>query len=265
MYKSILSLFVVLFCCAQIHVYAADWSSSELEVFIKDNVRDSAECKVSIDVENKTFSSVKSYKQLVEVVKDAQEKGISLYMLRSLTGGLSFWKLDSRFKDIDTIKTKHDLSTNGGGTAWMLEQFLNCEFPPVSATTTSETIRNIQNDARKYLMALDEMPIVAADLTTKVDLSSRNKLEKIDLGKKEDTPLYILSELARESDVEIRRTIAANPKTPYHTIEMLCTDKDQITRETAQKAPVIVSSYTIDMPFPDMKFVRKKQAVPNKK
>jgi len=98
---------------------------------------------------------------------------------------------------------------------------LDRELPAVTLTTTGRALSDAMDVAFVEIKA-DLEPAIPA-----IDVASLNLDEKLKLAKSPNTPKKVLTELAVDGDVRIRRVVAVNPATPGRVLyELSQTDVD---------------------------------------
>jgi hypothetical protein len=60
---------------------------------------------------------------------------------------------------------------------------------------------------------------------------------KLELARKDDTPVEVLEELAVDKDWHVRCGVAENPNTPIKTLELLATDESHYVRYWVAQNP----------------------------
>lgn len=152
-------------------------------------------------------------------------------------------KKSLKIKKVDK-NIKQDLSIVGGRCAWALEELLECDLPSITATVSDKEIIK----AKRIVWNKMGAKIVAAhEQEAEKIYKTLSKEEKLKIVKKKNISLnmiykhrYFLTKLAEDEDVEIRRLVAANRKTPFRTLRKL-RDKDS-DPEVRKKAAENLSS-----------------------
>jgi hypothetical protein len=118
-------------------------------------------------------------------------------------------KMDSR-KDGNVVR--QDLFIKCGRAAWILEQLLGCELPTLTETTTDLEMRNFDFETN---CKIEESFVPAGKLINTSVLSVQDRLS---LASSTNTLGVIMARLTKDSDVQVRRLLAANPHTPVFVI-----------------------------------------------
>jgi hypothetical protein len=209
--------------------------------------------------------------ELTSVVKKWKTTGVSIGTVISLISrtnipGKMLSELDGpqNFpKERTSITTKHDLSLFRGENTWTLEQLLECKFPPVVASTSQETMSTIRKMAWERINEIKKQSLVEEDTSKSIDFSKCSKKEKLKLASAPDSSDATLSHLSKEDDVEIRRTVAKNPNTPYFVQHFLRDDCDSETSAIARRSKPLTMVYSPRY-LPDLEFIRDKKLSKNK-
>ena len=109
----------------------------------------------------------------------------------------------------------HDLFVAGGRAAWAIEHISGHKLPPVTEESTSDDIEDAVFEAH---YAIQELLIPPAE---RVDVSAMAREQSVSLAKAKDPSHVTLAKLSRDSDVEVRQFVAANPATPVQVLHRL--------------------------------------------
>jgi hypothetical protein len=117
----------------------------------------------------------------------------------------------------DGLIVRQDLFIKCGRAAWVLEQFLGCELPTLAEATTDLEMRNFDFETNCKI----EESFVRADKL--INTSVLSVQDRISLAGSTNTLDVVLARLTKDSDVQVRRVLAANPRTP---VFVLCQLRD---------------------------------------
>ena len=229
------------------------------------------------------WSTVKSDEELIAIAKEWKREGIQVGTLQNNLIDI----LVSKDKEPDlglpktqlpktvpfkntAIKTPHDLNWERGKCAWLLEQFLECNLPPVTGTTSKEDLIALQDAVEERIKDVYNLPLVEEDLQKSVETSRLSQAEKIQIAHAPDTSAATLDKLARETDPVVLLAVAQNPRTAAFTLQhlrnMASGPDDPIEQAVAKHPKMLFPPKDADGPL----FLREKtsaeeQATPERK
>lgn len=85
-------------------------------------------------------------------------------------------------------------------------------------------------DYEKYIL----QNLTISDSTINLLSTSPNSLVRWWVAKKRRAGADVLNRLSKDNDPSVRQAVAANKKTPYKTLELLCTDIEEDVRSVAR-------------------------------
>lgn len=110
---------------------------------------------------------------------------------------------------------KQDLFIKRGRAAWVLEKLLDCELPTVTEETSDFEMRKFRFEA---FYKVEESFLPSSKL---IETSGLPMEERLSLANGTNTLGVILARLTKDPDVQVRRAVAANPKSPVFVLGQL--------------------------------------------
>jgi len=187
---------------------------------------------------NESLLNIKNYTSLTNLV-ESWIANLPETTRESLQGEI-FWE-DLHRKDkliMEGVYPKnishHELTIVGGRAAWVLERMLGCELPPMTESSTSNEIANLRQVVGRKLQVLDQKINEREKGLWANWVKTLGAAERLKLAGDPKTSAYALIELAKDNDVQIRRTAASNLNTPLDVILQLTKDPDQQVQRLAK-------------------------------
>lgn len=126
-------------------------------------------------------------------------------------------------------RLRHDVSMSAGRAAWAIEELLLCSLPVVIWAGSDDAARSTAiARACQGIVAAMEMPLV--DGTERAPVEQR-----LAAARSEKSRPRLLAELAKDRSPDVRAAVAANRKTPYHTVTALLNDPEEVVRAAAEE------------------------------
>jgi hypothetical protein len=250
MKQSILSL-IILFVTMNLSlgVSATQQQLISIEIFQKNAINsDEKYSEIVREEREECANNAKNDETLIATVERMQHNGVSLKLIASCVNLINYscYKNNSFISPTRTsITTQHDLSIVGGESAWLLEQFLDCKFSPVTSSTTTETLVMIQKKAVICLNKICAQPLTEENPERKIDISKYSLSEKLSLAGNIDSSPAILDALSYDTNEDVCRKIVQNPNTPTITLKKLSNNQIFTLRNSPQVTDITTSSLAI--------------------
>jgi hypothetical protein len=219
----------------------ANSASRTLPLWVDESTSDEVETRIRrqclADGEKyyKMLLAAKTKQDIERFIEELRINGISSSLVHNLR--VNTGRQDACVaSDLPTKLDGQDITFVGGRCIWALKKTHGFEYPNIPPDKTNEKsklyidfLRGYASDLNKYLEGGE--PSTSTTLYADYSLN-----EKLQLAKDRKTPEWILSKLAEEKDVEIRRAAAANRTTPFGQVDyMRKWDADAEVRRLAAK------------------------------
>jgi hypothetical protein len=179
------------------------------------------------------FTNAHNHVEITNVLVKAQKEE---WVVQEYIVGHCLTNCSARNKlifDEAVVQGKHDLSLLGGRCAWIASNLLNTEVPPINAETSKETITKAEKLVSNASYKRQRLEFLSAIERAKVEMPKKPLKERQGLAGIASTKPSILAALAEDSDVSVRRSVAANARTPFDSLDKLVLDVDAEVREVA--------------------------------
>jgi hypothetical protein len=223
--KNLLNL--VFFMLLMSLAHGAEKREMTIEIFQKDGIRTDENYSAVLQVYgNELSENMKEDDHLVLLVEKWKKQGVPLLAMQGWINSLSpdyNAPLEGTpcSKTRTSIVTQHNLSIWTGTYAWLLEQTLDCKFLPITATTTTDTLKSIQDSANLRLKEICSQPLVEEKPEKTVDISKYDKTEKLKLAGDTTTSPATLDKLSRDTNEDVQRAVAQNSNTAGITLKRM--------------------------------------------
>lgn len=145
-------------------------------------------------------------------LSDSQQRELIVLLLRRI-GSLKKCPFDPSTDKVDTTDKRHDLATETGRAAWALEQLLPCRLPVFDG-----------DPANCDRLAKASYQRVIETLTLPAEMLPMN--ERVTVAASANAAKDVLSRLAKDPEIPVRRAVAENPRTTARALLPLWHDPD---------------------------------------
>ncbi|VAX42600.1 hypothetical protein MNBD_PLANCTO02-760 [hydrothermal vent metagenome] len=200
-----------------------------------------------------TFMQVEKYEEMQETVNrwrkiedEKSKKKIIFALLKKLDSKeklllvpkTTITSVDGNNKVEQDVKslTRQDVFMEAGRSAWALERLYGCRLPEFSVTMKTDELSEAKQKTMLAIIYMTGMPKY-------MNLSKLSKQDKIVLAGSRHVPLSVLSQLASDSEADVRLAAAKHPLVQYFpAYGELFKDSDARVRTTVMKNMIVTPS-----------------------
>jgi len=146
--------------------------------------------------------------------------------------------------------SSHALDTEGGRSAWALEQLLHCELPVSGAMS--------EVDRKKYLYSVYDAMLDAMDMPFDPDLATLTVGARLKLACAADTPIYVFEKLTQDANGDVKLALVENRQVPLVILSRMRGDSDQRVAAAVDKKANVAAVQLRDIEFKEGVAERKR-------